>query len=223
MPEGFNGVVYRLGKIPKRSIRPGLYFRLPNIYRITFVSVQVDVVEMPEQRVLIEDGASVTIRWVLVIKVIVPSSALRLARDYKSAVREYAQSVGADNVRNLSLEKLVSKDDSVSDELERELNEQVGPYGVEIVRFAAVDFGLSETLQQATEQVIQARLDAKADLINAEREHQLAKELLKAADLYIESGAAGSLSKGEIALRLRELGTFEDMGKAQVLVSSERH
>jgi hypothetical protein len=66
-------------------------------------------------------------------------------------------------------------------------------------------------------------LDAKADLINAEREHQLAKELLKAADLYIESGAAGSLSKGEIALRLRELGTFEDMGKAQVLVSSERH
>jgi len=216
MPDGFNGVSYRLGKI-KRTVKSGLYFRLPGIYRLTYVSVQDDVVDMPIQSILIESGASIEIRWSLVIRVTEPRIAILTARDYKTAVREFALQFGATELSGYSLEELAPKVGGTADEMTAGLNEVLGGYGVEAVSFRPSHIEMSPTLKEATEQVIKARLDAEADLINAEREVKLAEAYLKAAKKYHEQG--GELSEGAIAMRLRELGSFEDMRGASILLS----
>lgn len=221
MPDGREGVVYRLGKIRHRTIKRGIYLRLPLINKIMVKSVQDEVIDVPEALIPIEDGTVVGVKSSLLVRITDARKATLLPHDYKAAAREIALRVLIVVLGGQPLAKVLAKDNSFDGALTERLTAKLEPYGLTVVLFRPVGFSLSPSLQQAVEQVIQARLDAQADIANADREVDVATRLLKAAAQYADASNE-KLSIGEVALELRKFGTYKDMRGASVLVSEKK-
>ena len=195
------GVVFRLGRlIPVKG--PGLVIIFPIIDKLVRVSLRTITIEVPAQDVVTKDNVSVKVSAVVYFRVIDPGKSVTEIEDYNYATSQMPQTTLRSVLGQSNLDDLLAKRDELNAHLEKIIDEQTEPWGVEVTHVEVKNVDLPIEMQRAIARQAEAERERRAKIIHAQGEHQAAEEL---------SSAAGIIRTEPIALQLRYLQTLVEM------------
>ncbi len=195
------GVVFRLGRlIPEKG--PGLVFILPLIDRLVRVSLRTVTIEVPAQDVVTKDNVSVKVSAVVYFRVIDPNKSITAIEDFNYATSQISQTTLRSVLGQSNLDDLLAKREELNAQLEKIIDEQTEPWGVEVTHVEVKNVDLPLEMQRAIARQAEAERERRAKIIHAQGEHQAAAEL---------SSAASIIRKEPIALQLRYLQTLVEV------------
>jgi regulator of protease activity HflC (stomatin/prohibitin superfamily) len=195
------GVVFRLGRLtPVKG--PGFVIIVPIIDRLVRISLRTITIEVPAQDVVTKDNVSVKVSAVIYFRVIDPNKSVTEIEDFNYATSQISQTTLRSVLGQSNLDDLLAKRDELNAQLQKIIDEQTEPWGVEVKHVEVKNVDLPETMQRAIARQAEAERERRAKIIHAQGEHQAAEEL---------SNAAAIIRKEPIALQLRYLQTLVEM------------
>ncbi|MBI5408773.1 MAG: slipin family protein [Nitrospirae bacterium] len=195
------GVGFRLGRLmPVKG--PGLVIILPIIDKLVRVSLRTVTIEVPVQDVVTKDNVSVQVSAVVYFRVIDPNKSVTEIEDFNYATSQISQTTLRSVLGQSNLDDLLAKRDELNAQLEKIIDDQTEPWGVEVKHVEVKNVDLPIDMQRAIARQAEAERERRAKIIHAQGEHQAAEEL---------SSAASIISKQPIALQLRFLQTLAEM------------
>ncbi len=195
------GVVFRLGRL-KPVKGPGLVFIIPLIDRLVRISLRTITIEVPVQDVITKDNVSVQVSAVVYFRVLDPNKSVTEIEDYNFATSQISQTTLRSVLGQSSLDELLAKRDELNTQLEKIIDEQTEPWGVEVTHVEVKNVDLPHEMQRAIARQAEAERERRAKIIHAQGEHQAAAEL---------ANAAAIIRTEPIALQLRYLQTMSEM------------
>jgi regulator of protease activity HflC (stomatin/prohibitin superfamily) len=211
LPEYQRGVVLTLGRFT--GIKgPGLVILIPVLQRMTRVDLRVNVMDVPPQDVISRDNVSVRVNAVVYFRVVEPDKAVLQVAQYYLATSQLAQTRLRSVLGQHELDEILTKRDSLNQNLQQILDEATDAWGIKITNVEIKDVDLNETMVRAIARQAEAERERRAKVIHAEGELQAAEKL---------RDAAAMLSQEPQALQLRYLQTLADMtggGKSSTIV-----
>src|SRR3954470_19442682 len=111
------GVVFRFGRVLPEVRGPGLRFIVPVADRMTKVTMQTVVLDVPAQGAISRDNVTVTVDAVVYFRVLDPVKALVNVRDYPRAASQVSQSSLRTVIGHAALDTLLSDREQVNSEL----------------------------------------------------------------------------------------------------------
>ncbi|HDH11629.1 MAG TPA: slipin family protein [Nitrospirae bacterium] len=196
------GVVFRLGRL-RPTKGPGLVLILPIIDKLVRVSLRTVTIEVPAQDVVTKDNVSVQVSAVVYFKVVAPDQSVTEIEDFNYATSQMSQTTLRSVLGQSNLDDLLAKRDELNAQLEKIIDEQTEPWGVEVTHVEVKNVDLPETMQRAIARQAEAERERRAKIIHAKGEHQAAEEL---------KNAAAIIRTEPIALQLRYLQTLVEVG-----------
>lgn len=195
------GVVFRLGRLmPLRG--PGFIIILPLIDKLVRISLRTVTIEVPAQDVVTKDNVSVKVSAVVYFRVIDPNKSVTEIEDYNYATSQISQTTLRSVLGQSNLDDLLAKRDELNAQLEKIIDEQTEPWGVEVAHVEVKNVDLPLEMQRAIARQAEAERERRAKIIHAQGEHQAADEL---------ASAAAIIRTEPIALSLRYLQTLAEM------------
>ncbi len=195
------GVVFRLGRLmPVKG--PGLVIILPIIDKLVRVSLRTVTIEVPVQDVVTKDNVSVQVSAVVYFRVIDPNKSVTEIEDFNYATSQISQTTLRSVLGQSNLDDLLAKRDELNAQLEKIIDDQTEPWGVEVKHVEVKNVDLPIDMQRAIARQAEAERERRAKIIHAQGEHQAAEEL---------SIAASIIRTQPIALQLRYLQTLAEM------------
>ena len=211
---GHRGVVVRMGRVTGEVKGEGFYTKLPLIESVS----EIDVRQQKEQ--VQTEGASKDLQTVdATIALNLSLSPDRCSQVFQTIGRGYLEVVVAPTMQEAikavlaryTAEELVSKRESVREEIARLIGEKLTPIGIRTEALNIVNFNFSKSFNTAIEAKVTAEqnaLAAKNMLAQKEYEAQQAVAIArgKAQSMQIESEA---LAKNPQVLQLRALEKWD--------------
>ncbi len=199
------GVVFRLGRIVKEPVGPGLFILLapPVIDRMVKIDLRTIALDVPPQDVITSDNVSIRVNAVVYYRVTDPVKAVTEIEDFAYGTSQMAQTTLRSVVGQGHLDDLLSKRDKINEEIKTILDSQTERWGVEVSNVEVKNVDLPESMQRAMAKQAEAERERRAKIIAAEGEFQSAQKLTEAADL---------MEDHPIAMRLRYLQTAVEIG-----------
>lgn len=161
---GERGVVLRLGKV-NRTLEPGLHFKLPLFESVSKLDVQTQK-EQVKASAASQDLQNVTAEVAMNYNLYpdkVSSLWTNIGEDYKERVIDPAiQEAIKASTANYTAEELVTKRETVRDEIERRLVERLSREFVNVTAVSIVDFDFSPSFNAAIEAKVTAEQNALA-------------------------------------------------------------
>ncbi len=195
------GVVFRLGRLmPVKG--PGFIIILPIIDKLVRVSLRTVTIEVPVQDVVTKDNVSVQVSAVIYFRVIDPNKSVTEIEDFNYATSQISQTTLRSVLGQSNLDDLLAKRDELNAQLEKIIDDQTEPWGVEVKHVEVKNVDLPIDMQRAIARQAEAERERRAKIIHAQGEHQAAEEL---------SSAAAIIRTQPIALQLRYLQTLAEM------------
>lgn len=197
------GVVFRLGRLVGAR-GPGIIFVIPGIeemYRIDLRTVTLDV---PPQDVITRDNVSVKVNAVLYFRVVDPNRAVVDVQNYLYATSQIAQTTLRSVCGQAQLDELLSEREHFNTRLQEIIDANTEPWGIKVTGVEVKHIDLPEDMQRSLARQAEAERLRRAKVIGAEGEFQSAVRLAEAAAV---------MEKNPIAMQLRVLQTFSQVGK----------
>ncbi|MCH8927588.1 MAG: slipin family protein [Candidatus Marinimicrobia bacterium] len=195
------GVIFRLGRILGAK-GPGLIFLIPLIDKMVKVSLRVITMDIPTQDIITKDNVSVKVNAVLYFRVVDPVKAIVNVEDYLFATGQLAQTTLRSILGQVELDDLLSKRESINEQLQTIVDDQTDPWGVKVSLVELKHVDLPSEMQRAMAKQAEAERDRRAKIIHAEGEYQASEKLAKAAEI---------LGTQPAALQLRYLQTLTEV------------
>lgn len=193
------GVVLTLGKFT--GIRqPGLRIIIPVLQRIIMIDTRVNTIDIPKQEVITKDNVTVNVDAVVYFRVKDSEKAVLEVANYVYASSQFAQAALRDVTGNVDLDDLLSKRESVSQQIEEIVDAETEKWGIDIENVKIQNIELPGDMKRAMARQAEAERDRRAVVIDAEGERQAAKGISDAADI---------LSKAKSGMNIRTLQTLE--------------
>jgi regulator of protease activity HflC (stomatin/prohibitin superfamily) len=211
LPEYERGVVLTLGRYTGTR-GPGLVLLVPVIQRMLRVDLRVNVMDVPPQDVISRDNVSVRVNAVVYFRVVEPDKSVLQVADFYQATSQLAQTRLRSVLGQHELDEILTKRDSLNQNLQQILDEATDPWGIKITNVEIKDVDLNESMIRAIARQAEAERERRAKVIHAEGEMQAAEKLRDAAAMLSQQGQA---------LQLRYLQTLADMsanGKTSTIV-----
>ncbi len=193
------GVVFLLGRFWKVK-GPGLIIVLPVIQQMVRVDLRTRVLDVPEQDVISRDNVSVKVNAVVYFRVIDAQKAVIQVEDFLGATSQLAQTTLRSVLGQHELDEMLAERDSLNADIQRILDEQTDAWGIKVSNVELKHVDLDERMIRAIAKQAEAERLRRAKVIDAEGEHQAAKNFLKAAEI---------LSAKPEAMQLRYLTTLQ--------------
>ena len=188
------GVVFRLGKISREPLGPGLNIVNPITDRVVKVNMQIIAMGVPAQEGITRDNISVRVDAVVYFRVIDPVKATVNVQNYMYAVSQVAQTSLRSVIGRSDLDQLLGERERINAILRDELDEPTeGPWGVRIERVEIKDVTLPESMKRSMSRQAEAERERRARVITADGEFQASKKLAQAARLMAADPAAMQL------------------------------
>jgi regulator of protease activity HflC (stomatin/prohibitin superfamily) len=188
------GVVFRLGKIHREPLEPGLNLVNPIIDRVVKVNMQIIAMGVPAQEGITHDNISVRVDAVVYFRVIDPVKATVNVQNYMYAVSQVAQTSLRSVIGRSDLDELLGERERINKILRDELDAPTeGPWGVRIERVEIKDVSLPETMKRSMSRQAEAERERRARVITADGEFQASRKLAQAARLMAADPAAMQL------------------------------
>jgi len=197
------GVVLRLGKYD-RTRGPGLFFLIPFVERAIKVDVRVFTHEVPPQEVITRDNVTIKVSAVIYFQVLAEQAQNAVCRvyDFAQATSQISQTTLRSILGQHELDELLANRDKINVALQRIIDDQTEPWGVNVSAVEIKDVELPASMQRAMAKQAEAEREKRAKVIHAEGEY-LASERLAAAALVIGASPA--------AMQLRFLQTLTEI------------
>ena len=195
------GVIFRLGRILGAK-GPGLIVLIPLIDKMVKVSLRVITMDIPTQDIITKDNVSVKVNAVLYFRVVDPVKAIVNVEDYLFATGQLAQTTLRSILGQVELDDLLSKRESINEQLQTIVDDQTDPWGVKVSLVELKHVDLPSEMQRAMAKQAEAERDRRAKIIHAEGEYQASEKLAKAAEI---------LGTQPAALQLRYLQTLTEV------------
>jgi regulator of protease activity HflC (stomatin/prohibitin superfamily) len=193
------GVVLTLGKFT--GVRqPGLQVIIPIFQTMIRVDIRSTPIDIPKQEVITKDNVTAAVDAVVYIRVTDPAKAILETTNYSYATSQFAQAALRDVTGNVELDELLSKRESVSQQIKEIVDKQTEQWGVDIESVRVQNIELPQDMKRAMAKQAEAERERRAVIIAAEGEKSAAQAVADAAAIF---------SKVPGALNLRTLGTLE--------------
>ena len=213
---GQRGVVVEFGKVSETVLGEGLHFRIPVMQSVLKMSVQVGKAEM-DAAAATKDMQAVKGRLALNYHVD-PAAAnwvyqnLGMGYENRIVIPQTQEVVKAVTARYEASE-LLTKRTEVRDEVLRQLRERLAQYRLVVVDFSFVDFGFSQSFNQAVEdkqradQVAQkAKFDLERVRVEAAQKVEMARAEAEAIRIQSEAVRAQG---GESYVQLKAIEKWD--------------
>ena len=199
------GVLFTLGKC-SGIMNPGINFIIPFIQGYRKVDIRVKTIDIPKQEVMTKDNVPVKINAVVFFKVSDPLKAVLDVEDYIFATAQLAQTALRDVVGGVSLDSVLTKRDEIAVEIEKIVDKETDPWGIEITNIKMQDVELPMDMKRVMAKQAEAEREKRAVIIKAEGEVVASNNIAKAAK---------TLNASPGALHLRTLNTLNDLSSDQ--------
>ena len=196
------GVRFRLGKY-QDTLNPGLNFIIPIFDHVRKVDIRILTLDIPNQQVITKDNVPVMINGVVYFRVEKAEDAIIKVQDYIYAVSQYAQTALRDVVGNMSLDDVLSKRETIGEEIEKIVNAETAHWGIRIENIKLQDIDMAEDLKRLMSRQASSEREKRATIIKAEGDRMAAENLAKAAKIMATTPGA---------MQLRTLQTIDGLG-----------
>lgn len=196
------GVVLRFGRLLPQVREPGLQMIIPIADRMTKVSIQTIVLDVPSQGTITRDNVTIGVDAVVYFRVDDPVKALINVENYLQATSQVAQTSLRSVIGRADLDTLLSDRQRINGELRAVIDAPTEDWGISVDRVEIKDISLPEGMRRSMSRQAEAERDRRARVIAADGEFQASTKLSQAAD-------AMSATPG--ALQLRLLQTVADV------------
>jgi regulator of protease activity HflC (stomatin/prohibitin superfamily) len=201
-------VVFRFGRlIGQRG--PGLVPVIPFVDRIVRVDLRVRELDVPKQTIITRDNISVDVDAIIYYHATDASQAIVEVEDYEAATALIAQTTLRDVLGQNELDTILSKRDSLNQEIQAALEHVTGPWGIQVDIVTIRDIALPENMLRVIARQAEAEREKRARIILAEGEYQASSRMSEAAQFY---------EKTPVALKLREFQTLSEIAKERNLI-----
>ena len=208
-------VIMRLGKFNRVS-GPGLVFTFPVIeFYALRVDQRISTTFFAAEETLTSDLVPVNVDAVLFWMVFSPEKAAMEVEDYSGAVSWVAQTALRKAIGRNTIAEVATRRDELDDELREEIEEKIGPWGIDIIDVEIRDIVVPKELQEEIGQEAIANRRSEARMTLAEAERDISEMLADAASVYEDNENAMELRKMHLAYE-----SVEQSGGTVVLPSA---
>jgi regulator of protease activity HflC (stomatin/prohibitin superfamily) len=199
------GVKFTLGKYTG-IMGPGINFVIPIFQAYRKLDIRIKTVDIPKQEVMTKDNVPVRVNAVVYFEVNNPEKAVLNIQDYTYAVAQYAQTALRDIIGNKTLDEVLSNRDQIASEIEKVVDLETDPWGLNVTGIKMQDVELPENLKRTMAKQAEAERERRGTIIKAQGEVEASTDLAKAAK---------TLAASPGALHLRTLNTLNDLSSDQ--------
>ncbi|MEA3421791.1 MAG: slipin family protein [Acidobacteriota bacterium] len=196
------GVIFRLGRVLRKSKGPGIILVFSPIDRMVRISLRIIVMDIPPQDVITKDNVSVKVNAVVYFRVMDPQKAVIEVQDYLFATSQLAQTTLRSVLGEVELDGLLSEREKLNAQLQEIIDKHTDPWGIKVQLVEMKHVDLPDNMVRAIARQAEAEREKRAKIIHAEGEFQAANNLTEAANI---------ISTNPQALQLRFLGTLTEI------------
>jgi regulator of protease activity HflC (stomatin/prohibitin superfamily) len=165
--QGYEGIVERLGRY-QRTLKPGLNFVVPLLDTVLVENTREQILDIPPQSVITKDNVTFTVDAVLYWRILVVERAYYEIDNVENALKNLVLTTLRSEIGKMDLKDTFASRDKINDEMRKQLDEAVEPWGVKIVRVEVQEIKLSDELRRALEAEKTAESERKAKLSQAQ-------------------------------------------------------
>ena len=199
------GLVFVLGKYHGKR-QPGLNWVLPGITQLVKIDMRVRTMDVKPQEVITKDSATVTVDAVVYYKVFDTMKAKLNVKDFEYAATLLAQSALRDVVGKGTLDELLTNKKEMGIAILNSIQEPTDVWGVTITSVEIKNVEVPENMKRAMAKEAEAIREKRARQLKAEAEVDASKKFSEAASI---------IAQNPLAMRLRELQTWQEIGAEQ--------
>ncbi len=199
------GIVLTMGRYSSTK-QPGWRLIIPIFQSMQKVDIRIKTVDVPEQEAITKDNIPVGINAVIYYKVMDPQKAILDVENFYYATSQLAQITMRNVVGSVTLEELLRDRDSISDTIQKLVDEATDPWGIKVENVDLKDIAIPPDLKRTISKVAEAERERKASIIRAEGEVIAAKSITEAARMMAETPGA---------LHMRTLQSINDISSDQ--------
>src|SRR3954449_1909721 len=196
------GVVLRFGRLLPEVRGPGLHLIIPLVDRMSKVSIQTIVLDIPSQGTITRDNVTIGVDAVVYFRVVDPVRAIINVQNYLVATSQVSQTSLRSVIGRADLDTLLSDREQINNELKAVIDAPTEEWGISIDRVEVKDISLPEQMRRSMSRQAEAERDRRARVIAADGEFQASAKLAEAATAMADTPGA---------LQLRLLQTVADV------------
>ncbi|MFZ2682276.1 MAG: slipin family protein [Patescibacteria group bacterium] len=195
------GIKFTMGRYTG-MVDPGWRLIIPVFQFMKKVDLRTKAVEVPAQDAITKDNVSAKITAVIYYKISDASKSILEVENVSYAVLQLAQTTMRNVVGEVTLDELLTMRQTLSEKIEKIVEENTLSWGVEVSTVELKDINLPPDMVRTIAKQAEAERERRAVIINSEGEVAAAENLMKAAKMLGETPGA---------LHLRTLNAINDI------------
>ena len=197
-------VILRLGRFHKVK-GPGIYLVFPIIDRVAqIIDLRIQTNTITAEQALTRDTVAVGVDAIVFWQVEDSEAAAIRIANYAEAIERVAQTSLREMIGATDLGRLLSDRQAADEQLRQTISQKTATWGVVARSVEIKDVSIPRELQDAMSRQAQAEREKDARVTLASAEHEIARQIVEAAQLY---------GSDPNALKLRQMNLLYEMNK----------